>query len=114
MIILYLLSRFVLCFAAISLCSLLPTAATADTLPSPCVKVKPICVAHKWNVKFLEEFIPPNPGLLGMNVNRQKIFIRLRPHSDVGKGLEQYQLPTEVYDGYNPPLPIQQTITSLR
>ena len=48
-------------------------------------QVKPICVAHKWNVQTLEEFVPPNAGLLGMNVNRKKIFIRLRPASDVGE-----------------------------
>ncbi|CAN0481537.1 unnamed protein product, partial [Laminaria digitata] len=45
-------------------------------------QVHPICAAHKWNVQMLEEFVPPNAGLLGMNVNRNKIFIRLRPASD--------------------------------
>lgn len=48
-------------------------------------QVKPICVAHQWQVKVLEEFVPPNPDLLGMNVNRSKILIRLRPASDVGE-----------------------------
>lgn len=33
---------------------------------------------------MLEEFNPPNPGLLGMNVGRQKIFIRLRPAGALG------------------------------
>ncbi|CAM9730353.1 unnamed protein product, partial [Ectocarpus sp. 13 AM-2016] len=48
-------------------------------------QVKPICVAHKWKVVLLLEFIPNNPGLLGLNVNRgQKICIRLRPPSDEG------------------------------
>lgn len=48
-------------------------------------QVKPICVAHKWTVQKLEEFIPPNAQLLGMNVGRQKIFIRLRPAGDLGR-----------------------------
>ncbi|CAM9248068.1 unnamed protein product [Discosporangium mesarthrocarpum] len=45
-------------------------------------QVKPICVAHKWTITSLEEFMPGNPQLLGMNVNRKKILIRLRPASD--------------------------------
>ncbi|CAN0098462.1 unnamed protein product, partial [Ectocarpus fasciculatus] len=39
--------------------------------------------SHRWwKVVLLLEFIPNNPGLLGLNVNRgQKICIRLRPPS---------------------------------
>ena len=55
--------------------------------------MKPICVAHKWNVQMLEEFVPPNAGLLGMNVNRKKIFIRLRPASDLGESLHHRPRP---------------------
>jgi hypothetical protein len=34
---------------------------------------------HEWRVTKLCEFFPKNPGLLGMNTNRTKIQIRLRP-----------------------------------
>jgi hypothetical protein len=44
--------------------------------------VKPLCVAHKWSVKSLDEFDPANPGLLGVNINRSFIKIRLRRPGD--------------------------------
>lgn len=35
---------------------------------------------------MMEEFVPQNAGLLGVNINRgQKIRIRLRPPSDEGE-----------------------------
>lgn len=49
-------------------------------------QVHPICVAHKWKVQVLEEFLPAEAGLLGVNMNRgMKIRIRLRPSSDEGQ-----------------------------
>ncbi|GAA5927428.1 uncharacterized protein JCM15063_005896 [Sporobolomyces koalae] len=46
-------------------------------------RVKPIMVAHGWNLPILSEFFPTNPNLLGINVNRgQKICLRLRPQED--------------------------------
>eukprot|EP00941_MAST-03F_sp_MAST-3F-sp1_P000729 g729.t1 len=40
--------------------------------------VQPIMKKHKWRVKQLVEFCPKSASLLGMNVNRSKIMIRLR------------------------------------
>lgn len=43
-------------------------------------------MAHKWKVLMLEEFVPSDAGLLGVNMNRgMKIRIRLRPSSDEGE-----------------------------
>jgi len=40
----------------------------------------PLLRRRKWNIKKLKEFFPKDPGLLGMNVNRSNILIRLRPY----------------------------------
>ncbi|KAG5176448.1 WLM domain-containing protein, partial [Tribonema minus] len=45
-------------------------------------QVKPICVKHEWSVAHLEEFYPSNKGLLGVNINRTKICVRLREPRD--------------------------------
>ena len=42
-------------------------------------QVEPIMRAHQWRCTKLTEFVPKNAGLLGMNVNRTKIMVRLRP-----------------------------------
>lgn len=40
-----------------------------------------LLIRKKWKVPLLTEFLPKNPGLLGLNVNRgAKIMIRLRNH----------------------------------
>jgi hypothetical protein len=44
-------------------------------------QVQPIMRKRQWRVPLLSEFMPRNPNLLGLNVNRgQEIKIRLRPH----------------------------------
>jgi hypothetical protein len=41
-----------------------------------------------WKVGSVEEFLPKNGGLLGLNVNRgQKVKIRLRPAANEGSFL---------------------------
>ncbi|KAI8878824.1 WLM-domain-containing protein [Backusella circina FSU 941] len=46
-------------------------------------QVKPIIRKRNWHVRYLCEFFPKNPNLLGCNVNRgYKINLRLRPHFD--------------------------------
>lgn len=43
-------------------------------------------MAHKWKVGMLEEFMPSEAGLLGLNMNGgMKIKVRLRPPADEGK-----------------------------
>lgn len=60
-----------------------PQAAIAKAmLDRLALQVEPIMKARKWRVVVLREFFPTNPGLQGMNVNRQTIHIRLRPQSD--------------------------------
>jgi hypothetical protein len=44
-------------------------------------QVQPIMRKRSWTVKQLSEFVPKNPNLLGLNVNRgAEVKIRLRPH----------------------------------
>lgn len=44
------------------------------------VQVQPVMRARRWHVPSLQEFFPPNPNLLGINVNAGKLIrIRLRP-----------------------------------
>ncbi|BFZ65069.1 hypothetical protein YB2330_006232 [Saitoella coloradoensis] len=82
---------------------LLPTSSTSKTNPNPNIKhyttlpnsaspthalhllhriaslVKPIMCAHSFSIGILAEFLPSDPCLLGLNVNRtQKICLRLR------------------------------------
>ncbi len=59
-----------------------PNAAEAEELlRRVAAQVEPIMRKRKWRVTELQEFFPKNAGLLGMNVNRSKILIRLRPAS---------------------------------
>lgn len=45
--------------------------------------VKPIMRKHGWKVRILAEFLPPEPNLLGLNINRgYKICLRLRYHNN--------------------------------
>lgn len=45
--------------------------------------VKPIMRKRGWKVQILAEFLPPEPNLLGLNINRgYKICIRLRYHNN--------------------------------
>mmetsp|Transcript_6407 Transcript_6407/g.10097 ORF Transcript_6407/g.10097 Transcript_6407/m.10097 type:complete len:263 (+) Transcript_6407:1846-2634(+) len=41
-------------------------------------QVEGIMKRHQWSINSLEEFKPKNKGLLGVNVNRTKILVRLR------------------------------------
>lgn len=47
--------------------------------------VKPLCKQRKYRVESLNEFWPDQKGLLGMNVSRRKILIRLRHPDDVNQ-----------------------------
>ncbi|KAH9255240.1 hypothetical protein BASA81_006680 [Batrachochytrium salamandrivorans] len=50
-----------------------------DLMVRACQAVAPIMRKRGWKVGKVEEFSPPNPTLLGLNINRgQKIQIRLR------------------------------------
>lgn len=55
--------------------------------------VYPLMIKHKWTVPLLSEFLPSNPNLLGLNVNRgQEIRIRLRHPHDIKRFLEYEDL----------------------
>lgn len=45
--------------------------------------VKPLCKQRKYRIESLNEFSPEQKGLLGMNVNRSRILIRLRHPDDI-------------------------------
>jgi len=47
--------------------------------------VFPLCKQRKYRVSSLSEFNPTKVGLLGMNVNRKKILIRLRDPHDINQ-----------------------------
>ena len=47
--------------------------------------VLPLCRQRKYRISSLSEFNPTKQGLLGMNVNRKKILIRLRDPHDVNQ-----------------------------
>lgn len=47
------------------------------------VVVAPLMKRRSFKINLLKEFYPKNPGLLGMNMNKSSISIRLRPHNDV-------------------------------
>ncbi|KAI1334206.1 WLM-domain-containing protein [Xylariaceae sp. FL0016] len=52
------------------------------TLKKIASMVKPIMRARGWKVRQLHEFYPDDPRLLGLNVNRQRIYVRLRYSGD--------------------------------
>ena len=52
----------------------------------------PIMLRRKWKVKNLKEFYPTNQCLLGMNINRSTICIRLRNPSDQTRFLEWHDI----------------------
>jgi hypothetical protein len=47
-------------------------------LEKACKVVEPIMKKRKWHVSLVTEFLPPNPGLLGLNQDRNIIKIRCR------------------------------------
>lgn len=47
--------------------------------------VFPLCKQRRYRISSLSEFNPSNKGLLGMNVNRKKILIRLRDPHDINQ-----------------------------
>jgi DNA-dependent metalloprotease WSS1 len=51
-----------------------------------------ICTERNWRVVELHEFYPSNPNLLGINVNRKFIKVRLRSPTDNTKFLEFHDL----------------------
>ncbi|KAJ1889828.1 hypothetical protein LPJ66_007825 [Kickxella alabastrina] len=56
-------------------------------------QVRPLMQARNWHVHCLKEFLPTNPSLLGLNINRgQEIRIRLRPQSHRDQFLEYEEL----------------------
>jgi hypothetical protein len=54
--------------------------------------VEPIMKKRGWKIRTLSEFYPKNPQLLGVNINRKDIKIRLRAASDYNRILEYHDL----------------------
>jgi hypothetical protein len=54
--------------------------------------VEPIMKKRGWKIRTLSEFYPKNPQLLGVNINKKDIKIRLRAASDYQRILEYHDL----------------------
>ena len=55
-------------------------------------QVYPLCLQKKLKVVIFKEFFPVNPGLLGLNVNRTTIYVRLRNPFDKHKFLPWHSM----------------------
>ncbi|KAJ3205290.1 Map microtubule affinity-regulating kinase [Dinochytrium kinnereticum] len=77
------------CVLTIKTCKKVNEHEALSTLKRVASLVKPLMKKRSWTLPILREFFPPNPNLLGLNVNRgQEIRLRLRHATDASRFLE--------------------------